>query len=111
MIREATRHLREIEIVVFDGPSISPPGSARARSSAAPPCPTSIRVPMALMNLKLRGGGRDRLLMPHEAYSYTLAPDQGAPAGGSVKGLVLLVSKSCSGKAELRLIRSTTQEE
>jgi pantetheine-phosphate adenylyltransferase len=93
MVRESTRHLREIEIVVFDGLLVDLVGRVGAQAVVR-----GLRVvsdfeyefQMALMNRKLRGDVETVFLMPHEAYTYISSRliKEVAGYGGSVKGLV-----------------------
>ena len=93
MIREATRHLREIEIVVFDGLLVDL--TARIGASAIIRGLRAVsdfeyEFQMALMNRKLREEVETVFLMPHEAYSYISSRliKEVAGHGGSVTGLV-----------------------
>jgi pantetheine-phosphate adenylyltransferase len=73
MIREATRHLREIEIVVFDGLLVDLTVRLGARAIIRGLRAVSdfeYEFQMALMNRKLREEIETVFLMPHEAYSY-----------------------------------------
>jgi pantetheine-phosphate adenylyltransferase len=93
MVRESTRHLREIEIVVFDGLLVDLVGRVGAQAVVR-----GLRVvsdfeyefQMALMNRKLRGDVETVFLMPHEAYTYISSRliKEVAGYGGSVRGLV-----------------------
>jgi pantetheine-phosphate adenylyltransferase len=93
MVRESTRHLREIEIVVFDGLLVDLVGRVGAQAVVR-----GLRVvsdfeyefQMALMNRKLRGDVETVFLMPHEAYTYISSRliKEVAGHGGSVRGLV-----------------------
>jgi len=93
MVRESTRHLREIEIIVFDGLLVDLVGRVGAQAVVR-----GLRVvsdfeyefQMALMNRKLRGDVETVFLMPHEAYTYISSRliKEVAGHGGSVRGLV-----------------------
>jgi pantetheine-phosphate adenylyltransferase len=93
MVRESTRHLREIEIVVFAGLLVDLVGRVGAQAVVR-----GLRVvsdfeyefQMALMNRKLRGDVETVFLMPHEAYTYISSRliKEVAGHGGSVRGLV-----------------------
>jgi pantetheine-phosphate adenylyltransferase len=93
MIRDATRHLREIEIVVFDGLLVDLTARLGARAIIRGLRAVSdfeYEFQMALMNRKLREEAETVFLMPHEAYSYISSRliKEVAAHGGSVKGLV-----------------------
>ena len=93
MIRESTRHLREIEIVVFDGLLVDLVLRVGARAVVRGIRAVSdfeYEFQMALMNRKLREEIETVFLMPHEAYSYISSRliKEVAGYGGSVKGLV-----------------------
>ena len=93
MIRESTQHLREIEIVVFDGLLVDLVLRVGARAVVRGIRAVSdfeFEFQMALMNRKLREEIETVFLMPHEAYSYISSRliKEVAGYGGSVKGLV-----------------------
>jgi len=93
MIRDATRHLREIEIVVFDGLLVDLTTRLGARAIIRGLRAVSdfeYEFQMALMNRKLREEVETVFLMPHEAYSYISSRliKEVAGHGGAVKGLV-----------------------
>ena len=93
MIRESTRHLREIEIVVFDGLLVDLVLRVGARAVVRGIRAVSdfeYEFQMALMNRKLREEIETVFLMPHEAYSYISSRliKEVAGYGGSVTGLV-----------------------
>lgn len=93
MIREATRHLRRIEVQVFEGLLVD--FVARAGAGAIVRGLRAIsdfeyEFQMALMNRKLRERIETVFLMPHEAYSYISSRlvKEVAGYGGAVTGLV-----------------------
>jgi pantetheine-phosphate adenylyltransferase len=93
MIKEATRHLREIEVVVFDGLLVDLVARMGARAIVRGLRAVSdfeYEFQMALMNRKLREEIETVFLMPHEAYSYISSRliKEVAGYGGSVAGLV-----------------------
>jgi pantetheine-phosphate adenylyltransferase len=93
MIREATRNLREIEVVVFDGLLVDLVARLGARAIVRGLRAVSdfeYEFQMALMNRKLREEIETVFLMPHEAYSYISSRliKEVAGYGGSVAGLV-----------------------
>ena len=93
MIRDATRHLREIEIVVFDGLLVDLTARLGAHAIIRGLRAVSdfeYEFQMALMNRKLREEVETVFLMPHEAYSYISSRliKEVAGHGGSVTGLV-----------------------
>ena len=93
MIREATRHLRRIEVQVFEGLLVD--FVARAGAGAIVRGLRAIsdfeyEFQMALMNRKLQERVETVFLMPHEAYSYISSRliKEVAAYGGTVTGLV-----------------------
>jgi pantetheine-phosphate adenylyltransferase len=93
MIRESTRHLREIEIAVFDGllvELVSRVGAQVVIRGLRAVSDFEYEFQMALMNRKLREEIETVFLMPHEAYTYISSRliKEVAGHGGSVKGLV-----------------------
>jgi pantetheine-phosphate adenylyltransferase len=93
MIRESTRHLREIEIVVFDGllvDLVTRVGAQAVVRGIRAVSDFEYEFQMALMNRKLREEIETVFLMPHEAYSYISSRliKEVAGYGGSVQGLV-----------------------
>jgi pantetheine-phosphate adenylyltransferase len=93
MIRESTRHLREIEIVVFDGLLVDLVERVRARAIVRGLRAVSdfeYEFQMALMNRKLREEIETVFMMPHEAYSYISSRlvKEVAAYGGSVTDFV-----------------------
>jgi pantetheine-phosphate adenylyltransferase len=93
MIRESTRHLREIKIVVFDGllvDLVARVGAQAVVRGIRAVSDFEYEFQMALMNRKLREEIETVFLMPHEAYSYISSRliKEVAGYGGSVKGLV-----------------------
>jgi pantetheine-phosphate adenylyltransferase len=93
MIREATRGLREIEVVIFDGLLVDLVGRRGARAIIRGLRAVSdfeYEFQMALMNRKLREEIETVFLMPHEAYSYISSRlvKEVASLGGAVTGLV-----------------------
>jgi pantetheine-phosphate adenylyltransferase len=85
MIREATRSLGKIEVVIFDGLLVD----LVARMGAGA-IVRGLRAVSDLMNRKLREEIETVFLMPHEAYSYISSRliKEVARYGGAVKGLV-----------------------
>jgi pantetheine-phosphate adenylyltransferase len=93
MIRESTRHLGELQIVVFDGllvDLVSRVGAQAVVRGIRAVSDFEFEFQMALMNRKLREEIETVFLMPHEAYSYISSRliKEVAGYGGSVKGLV-----------------------
>jgi pantetheine-phosphate adenylyltransferase len=93
MIREATRGLRHIEIMVFEGLLVDFVTKVGARAIIRGLRAVSdfeYEFQMALMNRKLREEVETVFLMPHEAYSYISSRliKEVAGYGGSVTGLV-----------------------
>ena len=93
MIREATRHLREIEIVVFDGLLVDLTARVGARAIIRGLRAVSdfeYEFQMALMNRRLEGDVETVFMMPSEAYSYVSSRlvKEVARLGGDVTGLV-----------------------
>ena len=93
MIREATRGLREIDVVIFDGLLVDLVARMGARAIIRGLRAVSdfeYEFQMALMNRKLREEIETVFLMPHEAYSYISSRliKEVAGYGGSVSGLV-----------------------
>jgi pantetheine-phosphate adenylyltransferase len=93
MIRDSTRHLGSLEIVVFDGLLVDLVSRVRATAIVRGLRAVSdfeYEFQMALMNRKLREEIETVFLMPHEAYSYISSRliKEVAGYGGSVKGLV-----------------------
>jgi pantetheine-phosphate adenylyltransferase len=93
MIREATRGLRHIEIMVFEGLLVDFVTKVGARSIIRGLRAVSdfeYEFQMALMNRKLREEVETVFLMPHEAYSYISSRliKEVAGYGGTVTGLV-----------------------
>ncbi len=93
MIREATRSLRHIEIMVFEGLLVDFVTKVGARAIIRGLRAVSdfeYEFQMALMNRKLREEVETVFLMPHEAYSYISSRliKEVAGYGGSVTGLV-----------------------
>jgi pantetheine-phosphate adenylyltransferase len=93
MIREATRGLRRIEVLVFEGLLVDFVKSVGARAIIRGLRAVSdfeYEFQMALMNRKLREEIETVFLMPHEAYSYISSRliKEVAGYGGAVTGLV-----------------------
>jgi len=93
MIREATRDLRRVEILVFEGLLVDFVRSVGARAIIRGLRAVSdfeYEFQMALMNRKLREEIETVFLMPHEAYSYISSRliKEVAGYGGAVTGLV-----------------------
>ncbi len=93
MIREATRGLRRIEVVIFDGLLVDLVARVGARAIIRGLRAVSdfeYEFQMALMNRKLREEIETVFMMPHEAYSYISSRliKEVASYGGSVTGLV-----------------------
>jgi pantetheine-phosphate adenylyltransferase len=93
MIQEATRGLRKIDVVIFDGLLVDLVARVGARAIVRGLRAVSdfeYEFQMALMNRKLREEIETVFLMPHEAYSYISSRliKEVARYGGSVKGLV-----------------------
>jgi pantetheine-phosphate adenylyltransferase len=93
MIREATRSLGHIEIMVFEGLLVDFVTKVGARAIIRGLRAVSdfeYEFQMALMNRKLREEVETVFLMPHEAYSYISSRliKEVAGYGGSVTGLV-----------------------
>ncbi|HEV8675161.1 MAG TPA: pantetheine-phosphate adenylyltransferase [Methylomirabilota bacterium] len=93
IIREATRSLRHIEIMVFEGLLVDFVTKVGARAIVRGLRAVSdfeYEFQMALMNRKLREEIETVFLMPHEAYSYISSRliKEVAAHGGSVTGLV-----------------------
>jgi pantetheine-phosphate adenylyltransferase len=93
MIREATRHLREIEIVVFDGLLVDLTARLGARAIIRGLRAVSdfeYEFQMALMNRHLAPRIETTFLMPAEQYTYISSRliKEVFSLGGSVDGLV-----------------------
>jgi pantetheine-phosphate adenylyltransferase len=93
MIREATRGLGHIEILVFEGLLVDFVTKVGARAIVRGLRAVSdfeYEFQMALMNRKLREEVETVFLMPHEAYSYISSRliKEVAGYGGAVAGLV-----------------------
>jgi pantetheine-phosphate adenylyltransferase len=93
MIREATRGLGRIEIMVFEGLLVDFVAKVGARAIVRGLRAVSdfeYEFQMALMNRKLREEIETVFLMPHEAYSYISSRliKEVAGYGGAVAGLV-----------------------
>ncbi len=93
MIREATRHLRKIDVVIFDGLLVDLVAKVGARAIIRGLRAVSdfeYEFQMALMNRKLREEIETVFLMPHEAYTYISSRliKEVAGYGGAVSGLV-----------------------
>jgi pantetheine-phosphate adenylyltransferase len=93
MIREATRSLRHIEIMVFEGllvDFVTKVGATAIIRGLRAVSDFEYEFQMALMNRKLREEVETVFLMPHEAYSYISSRliKEVAGYGGSVNGLV-----------------------
>ncbi len=93
MIREATRGLRGIEIMVFEGLLVDFVARVGARAIVRGLRAISdfeYEFQMALMNRKLREQVETVFLMPHEAYSYISSRliKEVAGYGGTVTGMV-----------------------
>ncbi len=93
MIREATRGLRHIEIMVFEGllvDFVAKVGAGAIIRGLRAVSDFEYEFQMALMNRKLREEIETVFLMPHEAYSYISSRliKEVAGYGGSVTGLV-----------------------
>jgi pantetheine-phosphate adenylyltransferase len=93
MIREATRGLGRIEIIVFEGLLVDFVAKVGARAIVRGLRAVSdfeYEFQMALMNRKLREEIETVFLMPHEAYSYISSRliKEVAGYGGVVAGLV-----------------------
>ena len=93
MIREATRGLRHIEIMVFEGllvDFVTKVGATALIRGLRAVSDFEYEFQMALMNRKLREEVETVFLMPHEAYSYISSRliKEVAGYGGSVNGLV-----------------------
>jgi pantetheine-phosphate adenylyltransferase len=93
IIRDATRHLGHMEIMVFEGLLVDFVTKVGARAIVRGLRAVSdfeYEFQMALMNRKLREEIETVFLMPHEAYSYISSRliKEVAAHGGSVVGLV-----------------------
>jgi pantetheine-phosphate adenylyltransferase len=93
IIRDATRHLGHLEIMVFEGLLVDFVTKVGARAIVRGLRAVSdfeYEFQMALMNRKLREEIETVFLMPHEAYSYISSRliKEVAAHGGSVVGLV-----------------------
>ena len=93
MIREATRDLRRIEVVIFDGllvDLVARVGAQAIIRGLRAVSDFEYEFQMALMNRKLREEIETVFLMPHEAYSYISSRliKEVASHGGVVTGLV-----------------------
>jgi pantetheine-phosphate adenylyltransferase len=93
MIREATRSLGKIEVVIFDGllvDLVARMGAGAIVRGLRAVSDFEYEFQMALMNRKLREEIETVFLMPHEAYSYISSRliKEVARYGGAVKGLV-----------------------
>ena len=93
MIRDATRHLRQIEIVVFDGLLVDLTARLGARAIIRGLRAVSdfeYEFQMALMNRKLRQSVETVFMMPHERYTYISSRliKEVASLGAPVTGLV-----------------------
>jgi pantetheine-phosphate adenylyltransferase len=93
IIRDATRHLGHLEIMVFEGLLVDFVTKVGARAIVRGLRAVSdfeYEFQMALMNRKLREEVETVFLMPHEAYSYISSRliKEVAAHGGSVVGLV-----------------------
>jgi pantetheine-phosphate adenylyltransferase len=93
MIREATRRLPGIQVMVFEGLLVDFAGSVGARAIIRGLRAVSdfeYEFPMALMNRKLREEIETVFLMPYEAYAYISSRliKEVAAYGGTVTGLV-----------------------
>jgi len=93
MIREATRHLRGIQVQVFEGLLVDFVARAGARAVIRGLRAVSdfeYEFQMALMNRKLQERIETVFLMPHEAYTYISSRliKEVAGYGGTVTGLV-----------------------
>jgi pantetheine-phosphate adenylyltransferase len=93
IIRDATRHLGHLEIMVFEGLLVDFVTKVGARAIVRGVRAVSdfeYEFQMALMNRKLREEIETVFLMPHEAYSYISSRliKEVAAHGGSVVGLV-----------------------
>ena len=111
MIREATRGLGEIDVVIFDGLLVDLVARMGARAIIRGLRAVSdfeYEFQMALMNRKLREEIETVFLMPHEAYSYISSRliKEVAGYGGSVTGLVPVgVEKRLAERLPRRLPR------
>jgi pantetheine-phosphate adenylyltransferase len=93
MIQEATRGLRKIDVVIFDGllvDLVARVGATAIVRGLRAVSDFEYEFQMALMNRKLREEIETVFLMPHEAYSYISSRliKEVARYGGTVKGLV-----------------------
>jgi pantetheine-phosphate adenylyltransferase len=93
IIRDATRHLGHLDIMVFEGLLVDFVTKVGARAIVRGVRAVSdfeYEFQMALMNRKLREEIETVFLMPHEAYSYISSRliKEVAAHGGSVVGLV-----------------------
>ncbi len=93
MIREATRGLRHIDIIVFEGllvDFVAKVGAGAIVRGIRAVSDFEYEFQMALMNRKLREDIETVFLMPHEAYSYISSRliKEVAGYGGTVTGLV-----------------------
>ncbi|HSE95507.1 MAG TPA: pantetheine-phosphate adenylyltransferase [Methylomirabilota bacterium] len=93
MIQEATRGLRKIDVVIFDGllvDLVARVGASAIIRGLRAVSDFEYEFQMALMNRKLREEIETVFLMPHEAYSYISSRliKEVARYGGTVKGLV-----------------------
>jgi pantetheine-phosphate adenylyltransferase len=93
MIREATRSLGKIEVVIFDGllvDLVARMGAGAIVRGLRAVSDFEYEFQMALMNRKLREEIETVFLMPHEACSYISSRliKEVARYGGAVKGLV-----------------------
>ena len=93
MIREATRSLRHIEIMVFEGllvDFVTKVGATAIIRGLRAVSDFEYEFQMALMNRKLREEVETVFLMPHEAYSYISSRliKEVASLGAAVTGMV-----------------------
>jgi len=93
MIREATRGLRHIDIIVFEGllvDFVAKVGAGAIVRGIRAVSDFEYEFQMALMNRKLREDIETVFLMPHEAYSYISSRliKEVAGYGATVTGLV-----------------------
>ena len=93
MIRESTQHLREIEIVVFDGllvDLVTRVGAKAIVRGIRAVSDFEYEFQMALMNRRLKPDIETVFMMPAENYSYLSSRlvKEIAELGGSVAGLV-----------------------
>jgi pantetheine-phosphate adenylyltransferase len=112
MIRDATRHLGKLEIVVFDGllvDLVARVGATAIVRGLRAVSDFEYEFQMALMNRKLREEIETVFLMPHEAFSYISSRliKEVAGYGGSLKGLVPAgVEERLRGKLRRRSARA-----